>query len=44
MNEWFTAAQQGDVNYISQHMDKFAGVRDQLFNNKTALMYAAQYD
>lgn len=42
LEQWFIAAQQNDVGFIREHVREFAGKRDELFGNKTALMYAAQ--
>ncbi|CAL6095388.1 Ankyrin_repeat protein 1 [Hexamita inflata] len=41
MEQWFQAAQQGDYQYIKDNIILARSV-DQMFGNKTAMMYAAQ--
>ncbi|CAL6046581.1 Ankyrin_repeat protein 1 [Hexamita inflata] len=41
MEQWFQAAQQGDYQYIKDNIILARSI-DQMFGNKTAMMYAAQ--
>lgn len=42
--EWFNAAIAGDLKYIKANVDVYEKSTDKYFDNKTALMQAAEHN